>query len=129
MIYVLDTHPLVWFLVKDSRLSKDARLALRDSSAEIVIPTIVLLEMNSLYAKGRITVDAGAAKQQFIAKKNCLLYPLDEQVVSLAPTTLNIHDSIIVGTALYYRDVLNEEVALITKDKEIADSKLIEVIW
>ncbi len=102
MIYVLDTHPLIWFLVRDSRLSRAAREAIQDKSADIVIPTIVLLEIASLYSKRRITVSLGMAKKQFIEQKNCVLHPLDEEVILLAPETLNIDDSIIVGTALFY---------------------------
>ena len=42
---------------------------------------------------------------------------------------LDIHDAIIVATAIVYRDVLDEDVALITKDSEITDSHLIPIVW
>ena len=41
----------------------------------------------------------------------------------------DIHDKIIVATALLYRDVLRQEVAVGTKDEMIAGSGLISVIW
>jgi hypothetical protein len=50
-------------------------------------------------------------------------------IVDRLPTTLNIHDAIIVATALIYRDVLGESVALITRDAEIIASGLVPVHW
>jgi len=64
-----------------------------------------------------------------IAADNVVVYPLDEQVVDKLPTALDIHDGIIVATALVYRDVLRHEVAVVTKDEMIAVSGLIEIIW
>lgn len=129
MIYVLDTHPLVWFLEKSSRLSSPARNILLDPAAELVIPAITLLEIKFLYAKRRIAIDYEKLRRDIIAARNCVVFPLDEQVASLAPTALNIHDAIIVGTALVYRDVLNIPSALITKDKAIQLSGLVDCIW
>ena len=45
------------------------------------------------------------------------------------PTTLDIHDAVIVGTALVYRDLLGQQVALITKDAAITTSGLVPVVW
>jgi PIN domain nuclease of toxin-antitoxin system len=129
MIYVLDTHPLVWFLEKSSRLSSPARNILLDPAAELVIPAIALLEIKFLYAKGRIAIDYETLRRDIINARNCVIYPLDEQVASLAPATLNIHDAVIVATALVYRDVLNTPSALITKDSAIQLSGLVDCIW
>ena len=41
MVYVLDTHAVVWFLEGSSRLGAAARVALSDPVADLVIPTIV----------------------------------------------------------------------------------------
>jgi len=45
MIYVADTHTLVWFLEGSTRLSVTARETLISVEAEIVIPAIVLAEI------------------------------------------------------------------------------------
>jgi hypothetical protein len=42
---------------------------------------------------------------------------------------LNIHDAMIVGTAVMCREVLGERVVLITKDGEITASGLVDVVW
>jgi len=45
-------------------------------------------------------------QQRLVTAVNCVLYPLDEQVAMRIPPWLNIHDAIIVATALVYRDML-----------------------
>jgi hypothetical protein len=57
------------------------------------------------------------------------LSPLNLAVALAMPVTLNIHDAIICGTALVYRDLLGEDVKVITKDRQIADSQLVETVW
>ena len=41
MNIVVDTHPWVWFLTANSRLSTKARLILSDPSNLIIIPSII----------------------------------------------------------------------------------------
>jgi PIN domain nuclease of toxin-antitoxin system len=129
MTYILDTHPVVWFLEASQRLSVQARDVLRDPSHTFILPTLVLVEITYLYTKGRIVVDAAMVQQRLVSASNCVLYPLDEQVALLIPTRLNIHDAIIVATALVYRDILHEPVAVITKNGEITRSGLIDTVW
>ena len=129
MTYVLDTHPVVWFLESSRRLSARAGTVLRDRSHTFILPTIVLVEITYLYTKGRIEVDTARVQQRLVAASHCVLYPLDEQVALRIPTGLNIHDVIIVATALVYRDILHESVAVITKNGEMTQSGLIETVW
>jgi PIN domain nuclease of toxin-antitoxin system len=129
MIYVLDTHPIIWFVEADPRLSTTVKAAMQEPLAEFVVPTIALVEIQFLRAKRRITSDLASVYRDFIGAANCKVHPLDEQVVSLIPTGLNIHDSIIVATALVYRDLFEQPVTLITKDREIGRSGLIQTLW
>jgi PIN domain nuclease of toxin-antitoxin system len=129
MTYVLDTHPIVWFLEGSGRLGAQAGTVLRDPSQKFILPTIVLVEITYLYSKGRIAIDLAVVQQRLVAAGNCVLYPLDEQVAMRIPTGLNIHDAIIVATALVYRDVLHEPVAVITKNGEITRAGLINTVW
>src|SRR5215212_4797046 len=48
MTYVLDTHPIVWFLEGSGRLSAPAGAILRDPSQQFILPTIVLVEITFL---------------------------------------------------------------------------------
>lgn len=129
MTHVTDTHPLVWLLARDPRLSLAASAALQNPSLRIVVPTIVLAEVRFLHAHGRITIDLSAVLTHLHSMPNWSACPMDEEVVKLLPPTLNIHDGLIVATALYYRDVLGEPTAIITKDAKITASGLVTVLW
>jgi len=129
MIYVVDTHALVWFLEASDRLGREAGAILKRADSVLIIPSIVLAESKYLFAKKRINLDLEAIYQQIIATRNCTIYPLDEAVIAELPTTLEIHDAIIVATGLVIREALGEEVAVITRDEEIKASGLIETLW
>jgi PIN domain nuclease of toxin-antitoxin system len=129
MTYVVDTHALVWFLEGNPRLSMAARNALIDRTAHVVVPTIVLAEITFLYTRHRITIDLPHVLAHTASAANCLVYPLDGAVVERLPTTLNIHDAIIVATGFVFRDVLSENTAVVTKDADITASRLINVLW
>lgn len=129
MTYIADTHPVVWFLEGNPRLGANAKDVLSNPQTHLVIPTIVLAEIHFLYARHRIKVDVRAVLTSITSATNCIVYPLDQTVVNLLPTNLEIHDAIIVATALVFRDVLGEQVAIITKDREIAASGLVPTVW
>ena len=129
MTHVMDTHALVWFLNRSPRLSPGARDALGDPTAQVVIPTIVLAEIAFLYARKRITVDLHAVMAHIASTTNCIVYPLDEAVVERLPAALDIHDAIIVATALVFRDALGTSTSVVTKDGDIVASGLVNVTW
>ncbi len=118
MIYVLDTHAIVWYLATDPRLSPAAEAVLDNLTAELVIPTIVLVEIQHLHAKRKFQPGL-ADVEKLIAARNCTVHPLNKKVVTQIPVGLDIHDSIIVATALVYRDILQKPAALVTKDTKI----------
>ena len=128
MIYVLDTHTIVWYLATDPRLSFAAEALLDNLTVELVIPTIVLVEVQHLHAKRRFQPGL-ADVERLIAARNCAVHSLDKDVVSKIPTGLDIHDSIIVATALVYRDIRQLPTTLITKDTRITQSGLIQTLW
>ena len=57
------------------------------------------------------------------------IFPLDEDIVSDLQVRLEMHDAIICATAVYWRDVLHLEPAVLTKDREIVASGLVRTIW
>jgi PIN domain nuclease of toxin-antitoxin system len=114
--YVVDTHPLVWFFIKDARLSEKALAILQNRNQEIVIPTIVLCELMSIARK--VSVDIEGALNELRIRTNCKVYPLDLEVVEqmLGITRdLEMHDKIIMASA----ELLNA--SIITKDREIRE--------
>ena len=129
MVYVIDTHALVWFLEGNKRLSAAAKAALTDPAAQLVIPTLVLAETAYLYTRKRISVDVDRILSDVASAENCTVYPLDERVAALVSGDLDLHDAIIVATAIIYRDMLGEPVAVVTRDEMIAQSGLVPVVW
>ncbi len=128
MHYVVDTHAIIWFL-QGTSLTARARDALRNHESSLVVPTIVLAEIKYLKAKGRIGPSLNEAMATIGADPRFTIYPFDESVVTLMPTSLDIHDAIIVGTALVYRDLLGVRVRVVTRDAKIIASALVETVW
>ncbi len=127
--YIVDTHALVWFLEKNPKLGGTAKSALSDTDAQIIIPTIVLDEISFLCAKKKIKVDVFSVLSKAVSSENCIVYPLDEEIVSRIPTTLDIHDAIVVATGLLYRDLMGHNATVITKDEAIKNANVISTIW
>ena len=88
-----------------------------------------MLEIRYLYNRRRISISFEEALQHIETAVNVLLHPLDISIATLAPVELEIHDAIIVGTALYLSDELKEPVPLVTIDITISNSRLVPVIW
>jgi PIN domain nuclease of toxin-antitoxin system len=129
VIYVVDTHPLVWHLEANPNLSVRAASVLSSSDSEIIVPSIVLVEIWYLYQRRRIKTSPQDIRSRILSAANCFVYPLDEAVIEMLPAGLDIHDAVIVGTGLVYRDVVRRPVQLITRGRMITESKLIDVLW
>jgi len=61
--------------------------------------------------------------------ENCTVYPLDENVAMRVSGELDIHDAIIVATALVYRELSTDTVVVVTRDEAIIRSGLVQTIW
>ncbi|MDR4497822.1 MAG: PIN domain-containing protein [Candidatus Scalindua sp.] len=129
MYVVTDTHPWVWFLTASPNLSNKSKSALSDPSNIIIIPSIVMMEIRYLYEKKRIKLTFEKVLIQVETAENILLYPLDISVVTNSPINLDIHDAIIVGTAIQAAKEFGQKVLLITKDKDIMEADIVPVMW
>jgi hypothetical protein len=45
------------------------------------------------------------------------------------PSFLDIHDATIYGTPLVYRDFLDEDVKIITRDRAMESAGIVETVW
>ncbi|OGO41001.1 MAG: hypothetical protein A2Z04_00755 [Chloroflexi bacterium RBG_16_57_9] len=124
--YVVDTHALVWYLAKDPRLGAQAEAVMDDPDIRLIVPTIVLAEIKYLAHKGRFTQSLDDVIRVIGLDPRCLVYPIDLSVVNKAPVGLDIHDSLIVGTALVQREAVN---GILTRDEAIEHSHLVPVLW
>lgn len=129
MIYILDTHTLVWHLANSPRLSRLASTALLDDAAKFIIPGIVLAEIQFLAIRNRISVSLDEVLRFIDADARCEIYPLDENVARRIPPGLNIHDAAICATALHAAESAGEDVAVLTTDREITASGLVPTVW
>jgi PIN domain nuclease of toxin-antitoxin system len=130
-VYVTDTHPLVWYATNNmSRLSRKALSAFNAACREealIYVPGFVLWEIALLVKIGRIALqeDYGDWAEHLIAQPGFDLTCLGVEVLTEAyryPFT-DPFDSVITATATVM------DLPLITKDADITDSGLVEILW
>lgn len=126
MYYVTDTHAFIWYLhgKLPNRVDKVFSSAEKGESI-IFIPTMVLAECLYLVENGKIKLDFDELLNKIEISSNFIPTSFNFQVLKLLPEIKldGLHDRIIVATA----KLLNAK--LITKDKEIRDSKIVEVVW
>ena len=130
MIYVTDTHPFLWYISEDERLSKRAASIFDDAEngdVTIVVPTIVLAESLYLIEEERLLkVKFTDVISKLEIGRNYTTIPLNIKVIKKVEELKKIrelHDRIIVASA----SILNAE--LITKDKIIIKTGYVKTIW
>lgn len=128
MTYIVDTHIFVWFLDKNKKLKPLFHQILTDNRNNFVFSTIVLAEVKHLISQKRIRVDFEKVVEFLSESKNCVIYPVDEDVVDEMPAGLSIHDALIVATGLVYKNILRKEVTILTEDEEIIRSRILPVV-
>ncbi|HZX34298.1 MAG TPA: PIN domain-containing protein [archaeon] len=129
MLFVTDTHALIWFLTMPEKLGLLAKKAFEEAEegkATIIIPTIVLAELLYLLEKKKANKDFGKIVEKVEKSSNYTVASLDMEVLKRVEIIKNIpelHDRIITATALIFN------AKIITKDSQIAKSKNVGVVW
>ena len=129
MLYVADTHTIIWFLSNDTRLGNQAKKILEkadEGKVIIIIPTIVLAELIFICEKKDASVKFKDILDKINESSNYIHYNLDMKVISEIANLKQIpemHDRVITATAK-----LNKA-TLITKDENIIESGVIETLW
>lgn len=128
MDYVTDTHSLVWYFTEDSHLSKRALKVFEGTIKKglIIIPAVVLAEVMFIAKKGKIILTFEETLKRIETYENFDIAPLDIEILKVADkieADLDLHDKLIVATALYH------DAALITKDQRIKDCGVCSTIW
>jgi PIN domain nuclease of toxin-antitoxin system len=129
MIYVIDTHSLIWFLTGDKNLGKNALKILEDADKGvhiIIIPTIVLAELMYICENKGINMKFIDILNKLKNSLNYIPYNLDINLIIKA-STLNkikeIHDRLIIAITQL------TDAKLITKDKLIKNTSYVECVW
>src|SRR4030066_1543266 len=128
MDFVTDTHSLIWYFTEDSRLSRKAFDAFEGTVKDgtVIVPAVVLAEIMFIAKKGRVTLTFEDTLKKGEGYENFEIAPLDAEILTIADkieADLEMHDKLIVATALYY------EAALITKDELVRKSGGVSTIW
>lgn len=127
--FVVDTHPLGWFIAKSPKLSAKARELLRQAErgeVQVLVPTLVLAELLSISEKKRVPITMAEVLRTLEEGMGFGIVPFDflvfEEAMKL-PRKLELHDRIIAATALVYR------VKLLSKDEELRKLTKLELVW
>jgi PIN domain nuclease of toxin-antitoxin system len=127
MDYVTDTHSIVWYFMDDPKLRQNARDAFEGTvdSGVIIVPTIVLAEIMYISQKGKISITFEETLFLIDGYENFWVVPLDIDILKVAANidSLEMHDRLIIATALYF------DVSLITKDEQMTQSRIVSVVW
>jgi predicted nucleic acid-binding protein len=126
MSYVADTHALVGYLVgtlpdRVNKIFED----IEAGGSTAFIPTIVLAECLYLVENKKIELDFDELLNRIETSRNFVTTSFNLQVMKRLPKIAlpELHDRIIVATA----KILNAR--LITKDRTIKESGLVETVW
>ena len=103
MIYILDTHAIVWFLENDPRLGQSASGVFYNPHCRLGVPSIVYCELRHLAKKKKMEKSFEKISEYMKSDPRFELLPLDEGVVDCLEGQLDIHDDIIVATALSFQ--------------------------
>ncbi|MBI3536393.1 MAG: type II toxin-antitoxin system VapC family toxin [Chloroflexi bacterium] len=129
MVYILDTHALVWYVTADKRLGQGARTALESVDAgdnQAIIPIIVFGEILYLEERKRISVKLDELIERVKTNDNYVIAPLTLEIVNEArkvKEVAELFDRMIVATALVYNGVL------VTRDLVLRKAKEVETVW
>lgn len=132
MIYVTDTHPLVfWSSDRKQRLGKRARRIFQEAEQgkhSIIVPVVVLEETARLVEKKVIRLVGPFRRwaEELDRSANFQVQPYTIEILLESVALVAIHDAAdraIVATARHLR------CPLITADEVIQDGKWIDTVW
>ena len=124
---VADTHALIWWVGSGDQLSPAARLALDEGP--VGVPSIACFEVAMLARRKRIDLGSDVLEwlDRMIRLKNVSVLPINPEIAvtaaGLPDPVRDPADRLIVATALHHG------APLVTKDRKIIESDLVQTIW
>lgn len=122
MLYVVDTHVLIWYFTGSKRLCKELKEkidALRHEGGCLLIPTVVLAEALDIAEKGKVEFEFSEMYKLIKEEPEFEIVGFGSEIFDElinVKKIKEIHDRIITATAKFY------EAGILTKDKIISES-------
>ncbi|MEA2053821.1 MAG: PIN domain-containing protein [Candidatus Thermoplasmatota archaeon] len=122
MIYVLDTHILIWYFIGSKRLKgglKEKIDEVRRRGGRLLVPTIVLAEALAIAERDKVEFDFQRMYQLIKDEAEFEIVSFTSEILEEAMRIKipEIHDRIIVATAKFYK------AGILTKDRIILESE------
>ncbi len=128
MKFLLDTQAILWAVMDDSLLGKQAKRAIeRSNDTDLAISDITLLEIAMLLEKGRIEIQGASTAFLSDLTSRLQVLPIDPFIaidaMELSLPHADPFDRTIVATARRHGLIL------LTKDQNITQSKQVPTLW
>lgn len=125
---LLDTHAVLWATLDEPHLGETARSLIERESPECLgISDMTLLEIAMLESKGRIEMTGKIQSLLRNIQDKITVLPMDAFIaadaMALPLSQADPFDRVIVATARYYK------IPLLTRNRHITESGLVEAIW
>ena len=130
--YVADTHALIWYFFKPSRLGPSAQAALDEvgeGQALLVIPAVVVAEMLMVVERGRVQAtltDLQGVIDRLRRNSVCELPPLTSEDILNSATLTTIPD---IFDRLIVFEARKRNASLLTRDEVLTRSGIASVVW
>ena len=128
-IYIADTHSLIWYFVDPVKRGANADKCFREveeGRAQLIVPAIVMAEIIYIIEKGKTKADVDDLIRKIQESENFKITSLGiGQLFCFRERSglLEMHDRLVVCEAL------TNNASVITKDREIKNSGLVEFVW
>lgn len=130
--FVLDTHVLVWWIEGNSKLPPTIAAQLDDPAHKKVIPAIALAELIDLCLKRRVRLVVQSIVPSLINDPDLRIAPISATIAARTARLSqldDIHDRLIVATALEMISDARSNVLLVTADARIRAAQVVPVLW
>ncbi len=122
MIYVLDTHILIWYFIGSKRLEGELKEKIdevRRRGGRLLVPTIVLAEALAIAERDKVEFDFQRMYQLIKDEAEFEIVNFTSEILEEAMQIKipEIHDRIIVATAKFYK------AGILTRDRIILESE------